>query len=243
MTVPSPAPSIDPTPAAGRPRVLLTGATSGIGRRLATLLAVDHELVVSGREPATVSSLAGELGADGLVLDLADPAGIAAGCTRLGDVDAVVHCAGIESGVTCAELTPEHLAEVLAVNLGGPVELTRVLLPGLQRRRGHVVLVSSTAALDTFGGWAAYSASKAALRSYANTLRLEQRPYGVRVTSVFPGRTDTDMQRRMAARNGTEFDPATAMSPESVASALHYVLTAPRDVEIGELRLTPAPRP
>lgn len=221
-------------------RVLVTGAARGIGRAVADVLG-DHELVLTVRRPEDVARLEAEVpGARVLLLDLADAPGIAERVAGL-EVDAVVHCAGVEGVAPAAELTPDVLAGVLATNLAGPVELTRLLLPGLRRRAGHVVLVGSTAVLGTFPGWAAYAASKAALRAYADTLRVEEP--AVRVTTVLPGRTDTGMQQRIHEQAGRDFDPATAMSAHSVARGIRAVLTAPDDVEVPELVLTPFTRP
>ncbi|WP_324651081.1 SDR family oxidoreductase [Georgenia sp. H159] len=217
-------------------RVLVTGAARGIGRAVAAALA-DHDLVLTVRRAEDVERLGAEVpAAQVLLLDLADTASIAERVAGT-EVDAVVHCAGVEGVAAAAELDPGLLAGVLAANLAGPVELTRVLLPGLRRRGGQVVFVNSTAALRSFPGWGAYAASKAALRAYADTLRLEEP--AVRVTSVFPGRTDTGMQHRIHARAGRDFDPATAMSPASVAAAVCSVLGAPDDVEVPELTVNP----
>ncbi|PYG01759.1 NADP-dependent 3-hydroxy acid dehydrogenase YdfG [Georgenia satyanarayanai] len=221
-------------------RVLVTGAARGIGRAVADAL-TDHELVLTVRRAEDVARLGTELpGARVLLLDLADASAIAERVAGV-EVDAVVHCAGVEGVAPAAELDPARLAAVLAANLAGPVELTRVLLPGLRRSGGHVVFVSSTAVLGAFPGWAAYAASKAALRAYADTLRVEEPD--VRVTSVLPGRTDTGMQHRIHEQAGRDFDPATAMAAASVAAAIRSVLTAPGDVEIPELVLTPFTHP
>lgn len=217
-------------------RVLVTGAARGIGRAVVDALP-DHELVLVVRRDDDAARLRREVpAAQVLVVDLADTASIAGHVAAL-EVDAVVHCAGVEGVAAAAELDPELLSGVLAVNLAAPVELTRALLPGLRRRGGHAVFISSTAALRSFPGWAAYAASKAALRAYADTLRLEEPR--VRVTSVFPGRTDTGMQHRIHAEAGRDFDPTTAMSPASVAGAVRSVLTAPADVVVPEIVVEP----
>jgi NADP-dependent 3-hydroxy acid dehydrogenase YdfG len=221
-------------------RVLVTGAARGIGRAVADALR-DHELVLTVRRDEDVARLEAELpGARVLLLDLADAPALAGHLAGV-EVDAVVHCAGVEGVSPAAELDPARLAAVLAANLAGPVELTRLLLPALRRRGGQVVFVGSTAVLGAFPGWAAYTASKAALRAYADTLRVEEP--AVRVTTVLPGRTDTGMQHRIHERAGRDFDPATAMAAASVAAAIRFVLTAPGDVEVPELVLTPVTHP
>lgn len=249
---PVPTPSHQVSATGGRPRILLTGATRGIGLALAETLAAGPDrpdLVLVGRRPDAVLPLAERLDATPLVLDLAEPAGLA-GALAAGapagapDADAVVHAAGVEGTAAAADLVPEHLARVLAVNLTGPVELTRLLLPGLRRRRGHVVVLGSTAVLAAppVPGWAAYAAAKAGLRAWTDTLRVEEAAHGVRVSTVLPGRTDTDMQRDIAAARGTTFDPRTAMSAVSVARAVAHVLAAPADAVVEETRIAPAPR-
>lgn len=202
-------------------------------------LGADHELVVAGLPGSPLETVSRELGATPCRLDLAEPGTLGAAVRGVGDVDALVHCAGVEGTAPAAELDPPRLARVLAVNLAGPVELTRLLLPGLRRRRGRVVFLNSTAVGGTFPGWAAYAASKAGLRAYADTLRLEEREHGVRVSSIFPGRTDTDLQREIAAHRGATFDPATAMSPDTVALAVLHVLCSPADAVVEDLTLTP----
>src|SRR5690625_1199176 len=218
-------------------RGLVTGAAGGIGRAGAAALAAGRELVLTARAEEDLAAARRDFPDARLVqADLADTGAVAERFAGV-EVDAVVHCAGIEGVAPAAELEPARLAAVLAVNLAAPVELTRVLLPGLRRRRGHVVLLNSTAALGTYPGWAAYAASQAGLRAYADPVRLEGP--AVRVTSVFPGRPDTGMQHRIHAEAGRDFDRRTAMDPASVATAVRSVLLAPDDVEIPELVVNP----
>jgi NAD(P)-dependent dehydrogenase (short-subunit alcohol dehydrogenase family) len=99
-------------------------------------------------------------------------------------LDALVHCAGV-SEVASVEETPRALwDETFAVNVSGPATLTRALLPALRAGGGRVVFINAAPGLRAVRGWSAYTASKAALRELAASLREEERPNGVRVTSI-----------------------------------------------------------
>lgn len=231
----------------------MTGATRGIG--LAVVRTLDRgvdpldtrqvELVVAGRDADATREVAASVGGRAVVLDLARPEGLSEALTSqdVPDVDALVHVAGVEGTAAVADLDVAALARVLSVNLTGPVELTRLLLPGLRRRRGHLVVVGSTAstASPPVPGWGAYTASKAALRAWTDTVRVEEATHGVRVSTVTPGRTDTDMQRDIATARGRAFDPSSAMHARTVAAAVVQVLRTPPDAVVEDLRIAPAP--
>ncbi len=119
-------------------------------------------------------------------------------------------------------------------------ELTRLLLPALRAARGRVVLLNSGAGLKACAGWASYAASKFALKAFADALRAEEAEHGVRVTSVHPGRTDTEMQREVAAVEGGDHRAHHYLRPESVAGAVLLAVTAPDDAALTELVLRPA---
>jgi NADP-dependent 3-hydroxy acid dehydrogenase YdfG len=119
-------------------------------------------------------------------------------------------------------------------------ELTRLLLPALRAARGRVVLVNSGQGKNSRAHWGPYAASKHALRAFADVLRAEEEPHGLRVTSVYPGRTATDMQRAVRAAEGGSYDPAAYLRPEVVADAVRYAATAPRDAHLAELDVKPA---
>jgi NADP-dependent 3-hydroxy acid dehydrogenase YdfG len=109
----------------------------------------------------------------------------------------------------------------------------------LRAARGRIVLLNSASGLAARPGWGSYAASKFALRAFADALRAEEAPHGVRVTSVHPDRVDTDMQRGVVAHEGGEYDPAAYLRPESVADAVLLAATAPADAALTELVLRP----
>lgn len=220
---------------------LITGAGSGIGAVLAErLLERGDELVLLARSPERAHDLREELpGATVLVADLADPASLEE-LELPGILDSVVHAAGVVDLGPVAELTTAAWQEQLAVNLVAPAVLTRLALPALRERRGTVVLVNSGAGLHAHPQWSAYAASKHGLKALADSLRAEEAPYGVRVSSIYPGRTATPMQELVHRQEGKAYDAADWIRPETVVDAILQVLDLPRDATISDLTVRPA---
>ncbi len=140
-----------------------------------------------------------------------------------------------------AELSVDDWASQLRVNLVAPAALTRVALPALRAARGTVVFVNSGAGLQAHPTWSAYAASKHGLRALADSLRAEEHEHGVRVTSVYPGRTSTPMQAEVHRQEGKEYDAADWIDPETVADAILRVLDLGDDATISDLTLRPSP--
>ena len=219
---------------------LLTGAGSGIGAVLAArLLGRGDEVVAVVRSAERAEQLADGLpGATTLVADLADPASLA-GLVLPDALDSVVHAAGVVTLGAVAELDATAWTEQLQVNLVAPALLTRLALPALRARRGTVVLVNSGAGLHAHPQWSAYAASKHGLKALADSLRAEEASYGVRVTTVYPGRTATPMQAEVHRQEGKEYDAAAWIRPETVTDAVLHVLDLPRDATISDLTVRP----
>lgn len=222
---------------------LVTGAGSGIGALVAAaLLERGDEVHVVARSEQRATELAAQLpGAITLVADLAHPESVEA-LALPGRLDSVVHAAGVVQLGTVAELSVQDWAEQLRVNLVAPAALTRVALPALREARGTVVLVNSGAGLFAHPQWSAYAASKHGLRALADALRAEEAGHGVRVTSIYPGRTATPMQEQVHAQEGKEYDAADWIRPETVADAVLHVLDLPVDATVPDLTIKPAPR-
>jgi NADP-dependent 3-hydroxy acid dehydrogenase YdfG len=223
---------------------LITGAGSGIGTALtARLAARGDELWLLARDAGRAKELRDRFpGAHTLVGDLAAPDRLswAFGHQELPDrLDSLMHLAGVVELGGVAELTPKAWNAQLAVNLVAPAELTRLLLPQLRVARGHVVFVNSGAGLRANAQWAAYAACKHGLKALADALRLEEHDNGVRVTSVYPGRTATPMQEKVHRQEGRVYDPAHWIDPESVATTILTALDLPRDAEITDLSVRP----
>jgi NADP-dependent 3-hydroxy acid dehydrogenase YdfG len=224
-----------------RPLALITGASRGIGAAVARALAPGYDLLLGGRDAAALEYLADELpGARPWPVELTDTDAVAEAVGGIARLDVLVHSAGVGLLGTVAETSVAMWRRQLDVNVVAVAELTRLLLPALREARGRVVLVNSGNGLTASGGRASYSASKFALRAFADALREEEAPHGIRVTSVHPGRVDTDIQRGVVAHEGGQYTPGAYLRPESVAGAVLLAVTAPPDAALTELVLRPA---
>ncbi|WP_419998029.1 SDR family oxidoreductase [Streptomyces boninensis] len=223
---------------------LITGAGSGIGAALTRrLLDRGDDLWLLARNAGRAKELADRFpGAKTLVGDLGEPERLswAFGHQELPqELDSVLQVAGVVELGPVGELTPKVWAETLAANLSGPAELTRLLLPQLRQARGTVIFVNSGAGLAAHAQWSAYAASKHGLKALADSLRWEEKPNGVRVTTVYPGRTATPMQEKVHRQEGKDYDAGKWIDPESVVKAMLMVLDLPRDAEITDLQVRP----
>jgi NADP-dependent 3-hydroxy acid dehydrogenase YdfG len=224
-----------------RPLALITGASRGIGAAVARRLAPDHDLLLGGRDAAALADLAAELpGATAWPVELTDDAALAAAASGIERLDVLVHSAGVGLLGRVDETPAATWRRQFEVNVVAVAELTRLLLPALRAARGRVVLLNSGAGLRARAGWASYAASKFALRAFADSLRDEEGAAGVRVTSVHPGRTDTDMQRGVVRHEGAEYRPQSYLRAESVAAAVAYAVRAPDDAAVTEVVVRPA---
>jgi short-subunit dehydrogenase len=221
---------------------LVTGAGSGVGATLADrLLERGDDLVLVARSPERAHDLRADLpGATVVVSDLADARAV----DRLADqlperLDSVVHAAGVVDLGPVAELSADSWQEQLSVNLVAPALLTRAALPALRATRGTVLFLNSSAGLTASPQWSAYAASKHGLRARADALRAEEHDHGVRVASVFLGRTATPMQQRVHDQEGREYDAADWVDPATVADAIIGILDLPRDATMTDLTLRP----
>ncbi|MFI8938831.1 SDR family oxidoreductase [Streptomyces syringium] len=223
---------------------LITGSGSGIGSAVARrLLERGDELYLFARDAGRAKELAAQFpGARTLVGDLSNPDRLAWALSQqtLPDhVDSLLHIAGVCDLGGVGDLAPKAWNRQLAANLVSPAELTRLFLPQLRVTKGHVVFVNSGAGMRAHANWGAYAASKHGLKALADALREEEHGNGVRVTSVYPGRTATPMQAKVHQQEGREYDPAAYIDPESVATTILLAIDLPRDAEINDLTVRP----
>jgi NAD(P)-dependent dehydrogenase (short-subunit alcohol dehydrogenase family) len=198
---------------------LITGASQGLGRALARLLAErGYRLVLNARRPEPLDAVARELGAIALAGDVSEIAEELA--ARAGRVDVLVNNASELGPLPMPRLEDypwDELLRVFKVNAVAPLHLAQLLLPQMKRRgEGVIVNITSDAGVNAYPGWGGYGASKAALEHLSRTLAAELEGTGVRVAVVDPGDMGTQMHRD--AINGG--DVSHLPSPESVAPAI-----------------------
>lgn len=225
------------TAAAGRPVALVTGASRGIGRAIARRLARDHALLAAARSGDELDSLAREIRQAGglcrpVVVDLTDREDIARSFE--GErVDVLVNNAGIGTMRPLLELTPGEWHAMVDVNLNALFHVTRAVLPGmLERGAGHVVVIGSIAGRNGFVGGTCYSATKHAVMGFAESLMLEVRDAGVKVSVIMPGSVATELFPA-----GT--DTAWMLTPEDVAESVAHVIGTPAGMLVHRLEVRP----
>jgi uncharacterized protein len=203
-------------------RVLLTGATGGIGRTIAKAL---HErgahLMLSGRREEVLNELVADLGsrAEALPADLQSPAAARELVERAGRVDVLVANHALPASGRLDEYSEEDMDRAVVVNLNAPVHMTHALVPQMvERGSGHLVFISSMAGKVASGGGSLYSATKFGLRGFATALHDELEGDGVGVTTVFPGFIS---DAGMWADTGLELRKGVGTrTPEQVAAAV-----------------------
>ena len=224
---------------------VVTGASSGIGRAIALALASAGGTVLAvarrQRELEAVATGVGQLEAHvaDLVVDeqVDDLAATVLG--RHGGVDILVHSAGTFSPGRLETASVDDLDGQYAANVRAPYVLTQALLPALRANRGQIVFINSTAGLTASANVAQYAATKHALRAIADSLRDEVNREGIRVVSVYPGRTATPLQARLHALEGKDYLPDRLAQPEDVASVVLSALTLPRSAEVTDVMVRP----
>ena len=228
---------------------VVTGASSGIGRAIALALAAEGAaLCLVGRSLETLEEVAeaarpaarrvrshrADLTVDGDVRNL-----VADIERDWRAVDVLVHGAGVIASGELAVAPVEVFDWQYRTNVRAPYALTQALLPLIKSRRGQIVFINSTAGLGAKATLSQYAATKQALRAIADSLREEVNSVGVRVLSVYPGRTATPMQASVHASEGRSFVPERLMQPEDVAAVVVNALRLPRSAEVTDINMRP----
>jgi NAD(P)-dependent dehydrogenase (short-subunit alcohol dehydrogenase family) len=231
-------------------RAVITGATSGIGRSIAEALSKEGSAVcLIGRRRETLEAMAGTVpfSAGSTLLfaaDLGETADIESAAAYIrknfGPLDILVHSAGVFSMGRVEDASVESFDAQYSVNLRAPYLLTKLLLPALKESGGQVVFVNSGAGLLAREGISQYAATKHGLKALADSLRDEVNASGVRVLSVYPGRTDTPMQQLVHRLEGRQYDPEFLLRAEDVAHSILCALSLPAGAEATDIRIRPS---
>ena len=228
---------------------VITGASSGIGKSIALGLAAKGvKLCLLGRKPETLEAVAEvarktaplvlcyrvDLTVDQDIRELAD-------CIKrdLVYIDLLVHSAGVISLGRLESAPVEDFDWQYQTNVRAPYALTQALLPMLRSRQGQIVFINSSAGLNAGANVGQYSATKHALKAIADSLRQEVNAEGLRVLSVYPGRTASPMQAAVFKMEGRDYHPELLMQPEDVAAMVIKALSLPRSIEVTEINVRP----
>lgn len=229
-----------------RRKAVITGASAGIGEATARALARSgYELVVGARRMPRLESLAAEIGARALELDVTDEASVEAFAAAAGPVDVLINNAGMSRRLDpVIDARSDDWAEMYETNVLGAMRVARAFIPRLIKSGdGHLVHLGSISGFEVYPGGAGYTASKHALRAVTHTLRLELLGQPVRVTEISPGLVETefstvrfggDRQRAAAVYRGL-----TPLVAEDVADCIVWALERPPHVNIDEIVVRP----
>lgn len=219
------------------PTALITGASTGIGYELVKLFARDgYDLILVARTEETLQKVAAETGrpVQVIAVDLSEPGAayrVFEKVEKQQTVDVLVNNAGFGSLGFFAKSDPAGQAGMLEVNVVALTLLTRLFLPGMiAQRRGRIMNVASTAAFQPGPLMAVYYATKAYVLSFSEAIRNEVRPHGITVTTLCPGPTYTEFQKRAGVAHTKLF--ATAMTAQAVAKIGYAGLLAGRAVVV-----------
>jgi NADP-dependent 3-hydroxy acid dehydrogenase YdfG len=222
--------------------VLVAGASGGVGSAISSaLLSAGAEVILLGRDLARLKSavqIGGSREGKYLVADLTDPRSVAevgSIISRHGRLDALI----LSSGIYERSNDPEVFYRQIAANVCGPYALVQILRPALVRSKGYVVFVNSSQALRASAAVGQYAATMHATKAIADSLRDEVNAEGVRVTSLYLGRTAGERQRKLFEYEGRGYPPEKLIQPTDVAQTVVYLLQMPRTAEVTDLMMRP----
>ena len=221
----------------GQGTAVITGASRGIGRATAKRLAGQYKVVAVARTSSDLASLAQEIGHAGgtcrtVPLDITDADAVAHALAGV-EADVLVNNAGIGIMRALVDQTLDEWRAMVEVNFSALFYVTRVLLPGmLARGSGHIVNIGSLSGRSAYPGGACYAATKHAVVGFSESLMLEVRNAGVRVSLIMPGSVDTDFRPRGR-------DTSWMITADEVAEAVHFVLREPGNGLVSRIELRP----
>jgi NADP-dependent 3-hydroxy acid dehydrogenase YdfG len=228
---------------------VVTGASHGIGKAIALALAAERATVcLIGRDVQALGEVA-DLASDKAVrvasyrIDLTRDGELQGLTSRLqedfGRVDILIHSAGNVSLGTLSRAPVGDFDSLYQINLRVPYLLTQVLLPMLVASQGQVVFINSSIGLTTRAEVCQYAATKYALRAVADSLRDDVNGLGVRVLSIYPGRTATRRQAALHEMTGKPYRPERLLQPGDVAAMVLSALKLPRTAEVTDISMRP----
>ncbi|MDD4645180.1 MAG: SDR family NAD(P)-dependent oxidoreductase, partial [Bacteroidales bacterium] len=240
-----------------KPIVLITGATSGIGRASAIRLAKDgFPLILTGRRAVTlkklITYLESKYGAAcvDLSVDVRDYASVERALNELPEewkpIGVLINNAGLAAGLDPVhEGSLDDWNQMIDTNIKGILHMTRLIAPGMiARKKGHIINIGSIAGKEVYPKGAVYCATKHAVEALTMGMRQDFVNFGVKVSSVCPGAVETEFSvvrfKGDQDRADKVYEGFTPLRPEDVADVIHFILTRPSHVNIQDVLIMPA---
>jgi len=218
-----------------KPIAVVTGASRGIGRAIALRLAAEFEIAALARSREELARLTRDIEAKGgqcraLVADVTDPEEVNQALSGI-DAQILVNNAGVGTIKPFMELTRDEWRQMVDVNFNAMFDVTRaVLAPMIARKSGHIVVIGSISGRSAFVGGTCYAATKAAVNAFTESLMLELRDSGIKVSVINPGSVETGFGSGWSAKSW-------ALSPEAVADAVAQLIATPSNVLIHRVEI------
>ncbi len=234
---------------------LITGATSGIGRATAIAFAdLDYRIILCGRRQDRLQELEEQLSAQTAVttlnFDVSNWTEVNDAISTLPDewkaIDILVNSAGSAQGMSAIqEGDPTDWDLMIDGNVRGLLYVSKAVMPGMvERKRGHIVNLSSIAGKQTYANGAVYCASKAAVEALSAGMRLDMTQHGIKVTNIAPGAVETEFSvirfKGDADRAAKVYEGFTPLTADDIADTIVYAVTAPAHVTIADITILAA---
>ncbi|MBO4927145.1 MAG: SDR family oxidoreductase [Clostridiales bacterium] len=220
---------------------IITGASSGIGRAICKeLLDMDYEVYGIGRDFTKAENITSHKSFHKLELDLLDTVKMESGIRALckgKEIALLINCAGVGYYGLHEELSTKSISEMIRIDLEVPLLLTNILLRKLKESKGTILNIASVTSTQSNPHGAAYGAAKAGLLSFGKSLYDEARKYGVKVTTIMPDMTDTNLYRN--ADFEADKEENARLLPEDIAGAVRYILSCDPHMTITEFTIRP----
>lgn len=228
---------------------IITGASSGIGKAIAIGIAATRGTVcLVGRDAERLAAVADEarltaravsvfradLSVDNEISDLVQYVE-----RSFSSFNTLIHCAGAHVVGRLEEISVTQLDTLYRINVRAPYALTQALLPLLKSARGQMVFMNSSQGLRAGANGCAYASTKHALKALTDSLRQEVNAHGLRVLSIYPGRTATPTLKVLCEKEGRPYRPELLLQPEDIAEVVVSVLQLPRTAEVTDIEIRP----
>lgn len=233
-----------------KPIALITGATSGIGEATAKLLTKSYRLIICGRRKERLDSLAEDLEeCYPLSFDVKDREAVFSAINGLptdwSSVDVLINNAGNAHGLDPIQSgNVDDWDAMIDINVKGLLYVSKAIMSGMvERKKGHIINISSIAGLEVYPNGNVYCASKHSVDALTKGMRLDLNPYGIKVTSIDPGLVETEFSlvrfKGDEARASKVYQNYQPLKAHDVAETIEFVLNRPAHVVIGDLLLLP----